>query len=625
MGPRLGGVFAVALGVRLLHIASLASAPVFGLRMGDGRIFHAWAQRLAGGDWVGSEVFFQAPLYPYFLGVVYAALGEDPRWLLGLQAVIGAASCAVVAAAGQRLFSPRAGLAAGLLLAVYPPVVFSDGLVQKSVLALFLVSLLLFVWAGVLARSGRPPRIREFGLLGLLLAGLVLSRENAGVLAVPILLWLLLEGTLSARRRLALLAALACGLALLLAPVAIRNRVVAGELVLTTSNLGPNLYMGNNERADGFYLALAEGRGSPSYEREDAVRLAQEALSRELSAREVSTYWTGRALDYIGSHPIQWTGLVLRKWLLLWNRREFADTEDLASHADWSPVLWGLAPFHFGVLAPLAALGAAVTWRQRRKLWSLYGMLAVYASSVVLFFVFARFRLPLIPFLVLFAGAGLVRLPELVRSRSRRQLTALAAGVIGVAVFCNWPVQTRAGAAVATRRRPEASPRQCGSRRARRLPTTTWPRPCSSRDDSGRRCPTSRRRRASRTICPMCAKACARTRRCWLRSRTKPPATAHAPTRSPAQPAPSLRPAALLRAGSRRLRVREASSPRPGASPGGPRCVGSPGGRWSSRGPRRCGSSAGPAPGSERPGADCARRSGRHHTSGRFRSGRASS
>jgi tetratricopeptide (TPR) repeat protein len=447
MGPRLGGVFAVALGVRLLHIASLASAPVFGLRMGDGRIFHAWAQRLAGGDWVGSEVFFQAPLYPYFLGVVYAALGEDPRWLLGLQAVIGAASCAVVAAAGQRLFSPRAGLAAGLLLAVYPPVVFSDGLVQKSVLVLFLMSLLLFVWAGVLARSGRTPRIREFGLLGLVLAGLVLSRENAGVLALPILLWLLLEGALSARRRLALLAALACGLALLLAPVAIRNRVVAGELVLTTSNLGPNLYMGNNERADGFYLALAEGRGSPSYEREDAVRLAQEALSRELSAREVSTYWTGRALDYIGSHPIQWTGLVLRKWLLLWNRREFADTEDLASHADWSPVLWGLAPFHFGVLAPLAALGAAVTWRQRRKLWSLYGMLAVYASSVVLFFVFARFRLPLIPFLVLFAGAGLVRLPELVRSRSRRQLTALAAGVIGVAVFCNWPVQTRAGAA----------------------------------------------------------------------------------------------------------------------------------------------------------------------------------
>ena len=439
-------VFAVALLVRLVHLWCISDAPFFGLHMGDGRIFHAWGQRLAAGDWIGSEVFFQAPLYPYFLGLVYAGLPEGPVWLLGLQAGIGALSCALLTTAGRRLFSARAGTLAGLLLAVYPPVVFSDALVQKSVLVLLLVNLLLLVWARVLERSGSELRLGEFAVLGLVLAGLVLSRENGVVLAGPILLWLLLQRSLSARRRSALVAAFACGLALLLVPVALRNLVVGGELVLTTSNFGPNLYIGNNERADGFYVALAEGRASPSYEREDAARLAEQALARKLSAGEVSAYWAGRALDYIRSDPLGWSRLLARKWVLLWNRREFADTEDLASHAEWSPVLRALSPLHFGVLAPLAALGAVSTWRERRRLWSLHGMWVVYALSVVLFFVFARFRLPLVPFLMLFAGAGLARLPELLRSRSLRDWTAPVAAVCVVAILCNWPVRARAGA-----------------------------------------------------------------------------------------------------------------------------------------------------------------------------------
>ena len=45
--------------------------------MGDARGYDAWARRLAAGDWIGTDVFYQAPLYPYFLGVVYALAGHD--------------------------------------------------------------------------------------------------------------------------------------------------------------------------------------------------------------------------------------------------------------------------------------------------------------------------------------------------------------------------------------------------------------------------------------------------------------------------------------------------------------------------------------------------------------------
>ena len=63
----LAGVTALALIVRLAYLAELNGSPLLSGLMGDSRQYDAWAQRIAGGQWVGTEVFYQAPLYPYWL------------------------------------------------------------------------------------------------------------------------------------------------------------------------------------------------------------------------------------------------------------------------------------------------------------------------------------------------------------------------------------------------------------------------------------------------------------------------------------------------------------------------------------------------------------------------------
>ena len=70
-------IFFVALAVRLLHLWQLRDTPFFDTLLGDASGYDQWAQRLAAGDWVGTDVFYQAPLYPYFLGVIYAIVGHD--------------------------------------------------------------------------------------------------------------------------------------------------------------------------------------------------------------------------------------------------------------------------------------------------------------------------------------------------------------------------------------------------------------------------------------------------------------------------------------------------------------------------------------------------------------------
>src|SRR2546422_4498409 len=148
-------IFAVAFTLRIVHIWQMRNAPFFTLLVGDARGYDEWAQRIAGGDWIGRDVFYQAPLYPYFLASIYWIAGRSPTLVRIAQAVIGSCSCVLIAAAARRLFSARAGLLAGLMLAVYAPAIFFDGLLQKSVLDVFFVCLSLWLIANITADERR--------------------------------------------------------------------------------------------------------------------------------------------------------------------------------------------------------------------------------------------------------------------------------------------------------------------------------------------------------------------------------------------------------------------------------------------------------------------------------------
>jgi tetratricopeptide (TPR) repeat protein len=431
-------IFAVAFGLRFAHIWQIRSSPFFDTLLGDARGYDSWAQQIAGGDWLGQGVFYQAPLYPYFLGVLYSVLGRDLFLVRISQAILGAAGCALLACAARRWHSERVGVIAGFGLAIYAPAIFFDGLLQKSVLDLFFLAVVLWLFSGLVDDPAK--RSRWFSL-GLALGTLALTRENALLLTFPIVLWRLLPFGVSGRSPAvrSTIVAFVFGLSVVLLPVAVRNRVIGGEWHLTTSQFGSNFYLGNNPDADGTAVALREGRGSVEYERQDATELAQAAEGRPLSPREVSNYWTRQAVAFIQGHPWEWITLETRKLVLLVNRTELIDTESQESYEEWSPVLHIAARVaHFGMLLPIAVLGLIVGWPDRRRLWPLYAMAVTYAASVVLFYVSARYRLPLVLFLMLFAAVALSQLPNFLRSAGRTAVAATA--VIIVAIFANWPL-----------------------------------------------------------------------------------------------------------------------------------------------------------------------------------------
>jgi tetratricopeptide (TPR) repeat protein len=267
-----------------------------------------------------------------------------------------------------------------------------------------------------------------------------LTRENALILAPVIGLWMLVFfRNMPLKRRFQQMGFFALGMALALMPVGLRNRVVGGEFFLTTSQFGPNFFIGNNEKADGQYIPLLWGRGSALLERKDATELAEKALGKKLTSREVSRYWTNRALDYIRSHPGDWLRLMGKKWLMTWNVKEIPDSEEPVLYYDESSLLAALGPFmHFGTLCPFALLGIYATWKDRRRLALLYIMVLSLAASVALFYVFARYRYPMVPVLVLFAAAGIREVISLLKKRRIKTLLFCGSLLAAAAVIVNW-------------------------------------------------------------------------------------------------------------------------------------------------------------------------------------------
>jgi tetratricopeptide (TPR) repeat protein len=408
---RLGLVLAVALLLRLGHGWMVRDQPFFAQLAMDSQEYDRWARQIAAGDWLGSEVFFQAPLYPYALAVLYA-LGGSVWTVYLVQILFAIAGLWALYRAGHRMGGDRVGLAAAALGALYGPFLFYDVQLLKESAAVAVASFLLWALAA-----------RRWLVAGLLAGVLILLRENM-LLVVPFLLPLAWRGEIPWKRFLKAGAVFLVGCVLPLAPVAWRNHQVGGGFLPTTFQGGVNFYIGNNPRADGTYQPIVPGKQIPALERREPVRIAEQESGRKLAPAEVSRFWLRKSLAWAREHPGDFLRLQLRKLLLFWSWYEQPDAVDYYYVRTLSPVLW-LPLVEFGTIALLALAGLVLLrGRVGRCAPALLFALGWMVSTVV-FFLFSRYRLPVVPALLLLAAVPIDRTIEAwKRGDSRRALFA---------------------------------------------------------------------------------------------------------------------------------------------------------------------------------------------------------
>jgi 4-amino-4-deoxy-L-arabinose transferase-like glycosyltransferase len=439
----ISGLLVLAVVPRIAHLLTVRRSPFFSVLILDPLMYDEWGWALARGEQWVDGVFFQDPLYAYFLAGIYAVLGHHYLPVVAIQLLLGATVPVLLyLAARDHLGRATAGVS-GLIAALYPPAIYYEALILKTTLSTFLVALWLFLVAGVV---GKRSRVRWL-LCGVVLGLACLTRGNL-LLMVPVTaLWVVLDA--SDRRRWASAGLLILGCALVLLPTTVRNRVVGGAWVLTTANAGQNFYIGNNPMNEtGEYQRLPFVDPNPKYEQRDFAAEASRRVGRPLGPVEISDYWFATSRTWIAEHPGAWLRLIWLKLRVYWGAYEVPDNLDYYLYRERAPVL-RLALPGFGLLAPLGLLGAGLAWRFRGWPRLLVLLVVVYSASVILFFVFSRFRMAMVPAMYVLAAHAAVETWRSVRGslqerRLRARTAALITAFLLLFAFVNLPVRGRA-------------------------------------------------------------------------------------------------------------------------------------------------------------------------------------
>jgi 4-amino-4-deoxy-L-arabinose transferase-like glycosyltransferase len=414
-------IFILAFALRILHIVSIyKTSPFFDILPGDLGAYDRWAKRIVEEGWLGTEIFYQDPLYPYFLAFFYKTIGRDFFWIYMVQAFLGAASSLLLVVLGTRVFNRATGLCAGLLYGLYGPAIYFDGLLLKVTLSAFLFILAIYLLLRKDFKDVGPSQFFSGFFLGLA----CLTRANFLLILPVVFFTLLLNKNAWLKKRLGMAFLFFIGVLTALGPVVARNYAVGNELVLTTSQAGQNFYIGHNPDANGTYIKLSFVRPDPLHEQKDFKKEAEKRTGRKLTSSEASGYWMQQGIAFIQDNPLADLQLTGKKLLLFLNNYEIADNLNYYFHQRYSYILQNL-PIGFGLLAPFFLLGLLAMFFQRRTAPVFISLVqVVYIVSVIIFFVFSRYRMVALPLFCLSAGYGLSLLQSHFRMAQWRKLAA---------------------------------------------------------------------------------------------------------------------------------------------------------------------------------------------------------
>lgn len=449
--------------VRLLYFVEHLASPFATVPVLDARHYDSVARALVAGQPLDPfSASFRSLAYPAILAPLYRL---DAEWGMvlasALQHLAGIATAGLVAVLAVRLSGrPAVGLAAGLLYSLAgPPLYFEGELLTTSLFTLFSTLHLVAVSRISICEQAAHDQGRRWLLAGLCggLAATLRPTLVPVLLAYPLLAWL--GDPTSRRRRLigsatGLLAAL-----LVLAASGLAQAPWVGHWQLLPTASGINFYLGNKAGADG-RTPRQDAAATYATDYRDSVEAFAEAGYRQahqvppeatVDPRQVSSYWRQRGWREIAAEPGRWLGLMLRKaayWT--WNL-EISNNKSYEFVATQESRLLGALPVRWWLLLALAPVGAVATWRagnRSRLLW-LLAQIALYAAGVSLFFVNARYRLPLWAPMAVLAGCGAVSLWQTAREKRWPALTGLLglAALLGAWSLANLPASEPSSAA----------------------------------------------------------------------------------------------------------------------------------------------------------------------------------
>ena len=408
--PRPGRRELIVVGAAILLGIALRLAYVIATRghtlVGDEVEYNIEARFAAAGHFLWSTTPYgiahastwKAPGYAAWVGALYKLFGDHPDRVLAVQAVVLTPFTIGLAwLLARRLFGVKAGVAAAVIMAVYPNAWQFDVRLYSEALADPLTILVLLLCLGVAAVSLR----RAIGV-GVVLGVLMLIRPSS-ILLVPgiAICWWAAAGW---RRGSAMVAVSVALMLIVIAPWSIRNATLGDSHWVPISVQSAAAYgVFNNDAAND----RAHPYAWRILNRRDLDLLGPRAHPR--SDGSLYAALNSRADAYIRKHPASvpkafyWNGITR-----LWDLRSPSQVLDEVRFQGRTKAVTVTGLVMYWVLLVLALVALATAWRRgRRRLVLAVAAIVLAASIIYTTDAGTRYRAPLEGMIVALASGAL--------------------------------------------------------------------------------------------------------------------------------------------------------------------------------------------------------------------------
>jgi 4-amino-4-deoxy-L-arabinose transferase-like glycosyltransferase len=385
----------------------------------DQHAFHENALRIRAGDLLLAEApYAQGPLYSYLLASLYTVLPAEVRTVRIAQALVGVASCVLIFLIASRWFTVWIAFACAAFYSLYDFSLFMESNLLRASTIGFLYLLLL--WGLVrFDETGKASWMLGSGLV----LGLAIAARPNSVLMLAALVPALIISAPERARSPGLWAGFALAVALPVLPFVLRN-LHLGHPALHLSGQGLGVFVAGNmpdSRGVG-WLISAQG--------DELIRAAEGDALRVLRGVVVA----------VAQQPGDWLAVQLQKLHALVASYEIPNNVNFYL---WKENSWVLraSPVSIHVIAALFLPGFFLGMRRRGRRALLYGHFLGVLLTILPFYVIARFRLPAVGFMCIFAGFALEEIFLAGSERKLRRLSLLLAGVVAAAIVTTSPVE----------------------------------------------------------------------------------------------------------------------------------------------------------------------------------------
>jgi tetratricopeptide (TPR) repeat protein len=450
----LGAVFLL----RMFALGRLTASPFLLPARGDMHFYNDWAQRILHGQLTDHLAFYGLPGYAWLLAFLYKLFGYTPFVPAFLQGLLDSGTAVLIYKFVVRLLTsdtvtppagncaslPRPtartaqwiGLAAGLGWGLCLPAQAYSVILMPTAWLIFIFWFV--VWQIVENERALSP---SRGLILGLLVGIVATGIATILFLVPLLMAAFFRGIpgeikASPRHWPKGIALLLLGIMVGTSPCWVHNYFIARDPVFLSAHSGINFWIGNNPEANGYPRFPPGLRAGQAAMLQDSIAKAEAAADHPLKHSAVSEYWSSKARSYIAENPVAWARLLLLKFRNFWSAFRYDDLSIVTSLREEGVILPGL---EFGLIAALAIPGMLLAFsRLPLSRWILAAIL-LHMAALLPVFVTERYRLPVVPGLLVFAAIGLWFLWANLALGRVRPVMAYVLILFLSAVFVSWP------------------------------------------------------------------------------------------------------------------------------------------------------------------------------------------